>query len=372
MRKVRSSSWMRLISAVLVALFGMGTLGVGTSSGQSDGNTVLYPLIVKDDPRVVTLVTYMGPNFVSDPDARVNGLHYQYHSKLVTAASTDACTAGSVLGDTSPNDVLTLDTSGFFGVQPLFNDNTSLGVLGLNLVTAGPAFAYMTINSQHPDKSPNGGPGFGEAQIVDLANGGIWGYNAVAIPGEAADGQGIGGGVALLSGTRRPVHLYPPTVATTNFSVTPTGTSMIASSTNRARVQLQLSDGDNRGGVYDRNENPIDFTNFARTRCVWVFPLSALVGIQALNNPIWSQNGGWAWFANRPTTAPEDPNNPVLNVNYSNNALVFKIMSAGSAGSFVIDGQPVFTSLCGSGGGPETGVLNGGHTTSEVGCALPQ
>jgi len=337
MSKVRSSSWMRLVSAVLVALMGMGAVGVGTASSQGFGS-VLYPLIIKDDPRVVTLVTYMGPNFSSIGEDRVNGLHYQYHSKLVSALSTDSCVAGSVVGDTSPNDVLTVDTSGHFGTQPLFNDNTSLGVNGLNLVTAGPAFAYLVI-SQNLDTDSVGGPNFGEAQIVDLANGGLWGYNAVSFP-SGSNGQGIGGGAALISGTRRPVHLYPPTAATTHFAVTPTGTNMINSNANRARLQLQLSGGLNQGGVYDRNENPIDFTLLVRTRCVWVFPLSAFVAIQALNNPIWSQNGGWAWLSNNPT-GPEDPNNPVLNVAYDKNALVFKIISAGSAGSFVLDGQPV-------------------------------
>jgi hypothetical protein len=349
MSKVRSSSWTRLVSAVLVALMGVGGLGIGPASSQDSveefGNVVLYPLIVKDDPRVVTLVTYIGPNFSDSLDDRPNGLHYQYHSKgaVSPTLSTDSCVSSSIPGNSSPNDVLTFDSSGFFGTQPFFNDNTSEGVLGLNLIAPSPSLAYLLINAIGGQ-----GPNFGEAEIVDLANGGIWGYNAVAIP-EGANGTQIGGGAALISGTRRPVHLYPPTVATTQFAVTPMGTDMLGSNANRSRLQMQLSSppagGSNFGGVYDVNENPIDFSVFARVRCVWIFPLSALVGSAALDRASWRASGGWGWLSNNPS-GPEGTT-PPLDVAYNQNAIVFKIMSAGSAGSFVIDGLPVTSALFG-------------------------
>jgi len=342
MNKVRSSAWMRLVSAVLVAVMATGTVGVGAASAS---HFVLYPFIVKDDPNVVTIVTFIGPNYDQEEDA---GLHYVYNHKLTTAAATAACSSYSVQGASSINDVLTYDATGFFGTEPLFNDDTSssFGGLGLNLATLGPSIAYLTINDLG-----NGQPSWGEVQIVDLVNGGIWGYNATSIPSDD-DGTGIGTGAALISGTRRPVHLYPPTIATTRFSVTPLGTAMSTNSTNRSAVQLQLSSGG--GGVYDRNENPLDFTVFGRVRCVAVLGYADLIAASALANPVWSVNGGWAWFANRPSAA-SDPIEMLAGVQYNQNAMVFKILSAGTGGQFVLDGQPVFSSICGL----DNFVLNG-------------
>ena len=336
MSKVRSSSWMRLVSAVLVAVMATGTVGVGAASGE---HFLLYPLIVKGDPNAVTLVTFIGPN-AQENDNGDFGLHYVYNHKLTSAAATAACSSYSVTGATSVNDVLTYDATGALGTEPLFNDETSdsFGGLGLNLVTTGPSIAYLTINDQG-----GGQPSWGEAQIVDLTNGGMWGYNATTIPVDD-DGTGIGSGAALISATRRPVHLYPPTVATTRFTVTPLGSAMSTSSTNRSAVQLQLSNGS--GGVYDRNENPIDFSMIGRVRCVGVLGYADLISASALANPVWSVNGGWAWFANRPSAA-SDPAEVLTDVEYNQSAMVFKVISAGSGVNFVLDGQPVFSAICG-------------------------
>jgi hypothetical protein len=352
MSKVRSSSWMRLVSAVLVAVMATGTVGVGVASAE---HVLLYPLIVKGDPGMVTLVTYIGPNYNSEDDL---GLHYQYNSKLTSAAATAACSSYSVTGASSVNDVLTYDATGALGHEPLFNDDTSdsFGGLGLNLVTAGPSLAYLTITEQG-----EGQPSWGEAQIVDLTNGGMWGYNATTIPNND-DGTGIGSAAALISATRRPVHLYPPTVATTRFTVTPLGTAMSTNSTNRSAVQLQLSNG--AGGVYDRNENPLDFVMTGRVRCVGVLGYADLISASALANPVWSVNGGWAWFANKPSAAV-DPVEVLTDVQYDQSAMVFKVLSAGSGASSVVDGQPIFSSICGK----ENQVANDSTTTS---CGLVQ
>jgi len=355
---------MRLVCAVLVALMGLGTVGAGSAWAQSEGgNSVLYPFVLKDDPRSVTLITYMGPNFVDAGGPfvpTINGLHYQYHAKgaVSPATSTSACLGSSFRGNTSRNDVLTYDATGFFGTQPFFDDTTSEGALGLNLGAVSPSIAYLLINNLSEGLP---GPNFGEAQIFDLANGGLWGYNAVAIP-DRSDGRTIGGGVALLTGTRRPVALYPEGVASTNFVVTPMGADMQFSSANRATLQMQLSEASGSGsgfaGVYDRNENPIDFQASVTTECVWVFPLRAVIGLTPFDRPSFRTGGGWGWLANIGGTNQQ-------------NAIVFKVISAGSAGSFVIDGQPVFTSLCGSGGtDPATGVQLG-QTTTDIGCSVP-
>jgi hypothetical protein len=352
MSKVRSSSWMRLVSAVLVAVMATGTVGLGVASAE---HVLLYPFIVKGDPAMVTLVTYIGPNYNSEDD---EGLHYQYNHKLISAAPTAACSSYSVVGASSVNDVLTYDVTGALGTEPLFNDNTSdsFGGLGLNLVAAGPSLAYLTIT-----ELGGGQPSWGEAQIVDVAQGSMWGYNATTIPVDD-DGTGIGSGAALISATRRPVHLYPPTVATTRFTVTPLGPDMSSNSTNRSAVQLQLSDGN--GGVYDRNENPLDFVMTGRVRCVGVLGYADLISASALANPVWSVNGGWAWFANKPSAA-SDPAEILTDVAYNQSAMVFKVLSAGSGANSLVDGQPIFSAICGK----DNQVPNDSTTTS---CGLLQ
>ena len=373
MNKVRGSSWARLVCSLLVAVMATGVLGVGSASAGA-GAYVLYPFVIREGAAFATMVTYIGPNYNEEED---EGLHYQYFTKSSGAALNANCDAASITGASSKNDVLTYDAAGVFGIEPLFNDDTSQSFGGLGLSLSANGIGYLLINDEGGWKTA-----FGEAQIVDLANGGMWGYIGTSIPfGANAQGSplvnsvemekfipGIGGGAALISGTRRPVLLYPPTAATTNFITTPLGTNMRASSaTNRAAFQIQLSTG--TPGVYDRNENPINFLVTARVRCIAVLGYANLIGANALANPVWRENGGWAWFANVGPQAAVDPAEMISNVMYDKNAMVFKVISAGAVGAFVIDGQPVATGLCGYTNGIER-VGNGPEWRTWTQCPL--
>lgn len=345
MRKLRGSSGMRFVSAVLMAMMATGTLGVGTAAAQ---NYVFYPFVVKGDPAVVTLVSYINPNvepFFLPPEETT--LHYQYLYKSPTAALNANCSPFSVPGNSSQNDVLTFDATGAFGAgQPLFNDTTSEGPFGLNLAAASPQFAYLTINDEVIHSEAGSGQGFGEAQVIDVANGTMWGYTAIEIP-SGSNGNLIGGGAVLMTGTRRPVHLFPPALVTTRFAVTamtdnlrtPAG-AKFGDGNNRAALNLQLSNGP--GGVYDRNENPLDGTLIVRMRCIALLGLSDLIPAATLAHPIWSVQGGWAWLSNNDRAAT-DADEDQLGIRYDRNTTVYKVISAGA----VADAQPVVTGLCG-------------------------
>ncbi len=359
MTKFRSSGWTRLVSLALASLMMTGVVGV---IGAWAEHVLLYPFFVVNAPNVTTIVTHMNPFFNGDPGDPVDFLHYQYHFKNATAAATDACQAYSTFGHTSTNDVLTYDVSGFLSTEPLLNDTTSgsAGGLGLNINPPGNLIGYLLIINQSGDN-----PTYGEALIVDIANGGLWGYLADTIPIDdnaigpigSDGGSRLGDSHALATGTRRPVHLLPTSVATTDFIVTPLGSAMIASSTNRTALQMQQTTGFGptfprnyagaapnppffpAGGVYDRNENPLDFVLRPGVRCVGILGYSELISVGVLANPVWNKQGGWAWLANVLINESTNPN--ALTPAFNRNAIVFQRKRSNVFGLFVVEAQRV-------------------------------
>jgi len=356
MTQFRGSSWMRLVSVVLAGLMMTGVIGVG---GAWANHSLLFPFFVVSAPNVTTFATQMNPFFNGDPGDPAHFLHYQYHFKNATAAATDACQAYSTFGHTSQNDIVTFDVSGFISTEPLLLDTTSgsAGGLGLNVNPPGNLIGYLLIINQCGNDIQCGEPPYGEALIADIANGGLWGYLADNIESGDDGLNGLRDSHVLPTGTRRPVHLLPTSVATTDFIVTPLGTAMLSSSTNRTALQMQQTSnfgneffrnypgavpnppGFPAGGVYDRNENPLDFVLRPGVRCVGILGYSDLISAGVLANPVWNRQGGWAWLANVLVNESTNPN--ALTPAFNRNAIVFKRTRSSVFGPFVIDAQRV-------------------------------
>jgi len=319
---------------------------------------LLYPFFVVNAPNVTTFITEINPFFNGDPGDPAEFNHYQYHFKNATAAATDACQAYSTFGHTSTNDIVTFDVSGFISTEPLLQDTTSgsAGGLGLNLNPPGNLIGHLLIINQGP--GINGvETHYGEALIADIANGGLWGYLADSIFEDDDALNRLGDAHVLPTGTRRPVHLLPTSVATTDFIVTPVGTAMITSSTNRTALQMQQTSNFGNefprdyggpvpnppsfpaGGVYDRNENPLDFVLRPGVRCVGILTYTDLISAGVLANPVWNKQGGWAWLANVLVNESTNPN--ALTPAFNRNAIVFQRKRSSVFGPFVIDAQRV-------------------------------
>jgi hypothetical protein len=338
---------MRLVSLGLVGLMMTGVVGVGSAVAY---HRLLFPFVIAASPNVTTFVTVMNPFFGDlDPSDPANLLHYQYHHKSSTAAADAACDSYSTFGHTSTNDVLTYDVSGFLSTEPLLGDTTSdsFGGTGLNL-TVNNQIGYLVVIQQAKGKGPNQ-PTWGEAHILDFANGGLWGYSAVSIP-ENDNGGSIGGAAALLTGTRRPVHLLPQSVATTDFIVTPLGTTMSTSSTNRTALKFtqtgkgigtvyDVEGSPPPGGVYGRNEELLDFERVGKVRCVGILTYSDLISASVLANPVFASRGGWGWLTNIVVAAVGDP--VVGTPAFNRNAIVQKRVRSNVFTPFVVDAQLV-------------------------------
>src|SRR5262245_5650215 len=249
MAQVRSSCWLRLVSLVLVALLFSGLVDVRNAWALHD---LLFAFWVVNAPSVTTFVTEVNPFFNGDPGDPADFMHYQYFFKAATAPVGDACQSYSTFGHTSQNDIVTFDVSGFISTEPLLSDTTSgsAGGLGLNVNPSGNLIGYLLMINQGPGvvEGLDAQPHYGEALIVDVANGGLWGYLPDDIPFFddaicqtieciAADPPRLGDAHVLPTGTRRPVHLLPTSLATTDFIVTPLGSAMASNANNRTALQ---------------------------------------------------------------------------------------------------------------------------------------
>jgi len=333
------ASWLtRLVSLGLVGLMLTGVIGVGAASAD---HMLLYPFWISNAPNVTTFISYMNPFFNGDPGDPADFLHYQYFFKLASASESANCEAYSTFGRTSENDVVTFDVAGLVSTEPLLFDTTSASAGGLGLsMTIKNTIGYLLIINRSGE-----GPTYGEALIADIANGGIWGYLADSIPEDDDAANGLRDSHVLATGTRRPVQLLPTNAATTDFLVTPLGTDMAVNSSSRTALQMQQTAGFGPdfavpgpvppGGVYDRNENPLDFQRRPNVRCVAILTYSDLISSSVLANPVWARQGGWAWLAN--VVLNDDPESPA----FDRNAVVFKRTRSSVFGSFAVDAQRV-------------------------------
>ncbi len=141
-------------------------------------------------------------------------------------------------------------------------------------------------------------------------------------------------------------YVHPPSVATTEFVITPLSYGLLSQpggydssllEDQMVVVQPVTLDTGTLSQVYDRNENTLSATKEKKVTCVGVATLDELLGSGILNNPAFQSQGGWAYLFNKPFDA--DPNTPGQQWP-GNFAWTYKVESSSALGSFMINGLP--------------------------------
>jgi len=327
---------------------------VAATAGAVQANTFLkvypyhlIPYVVKDANRttVVTLV---------DIKAYSSGatVHLQYWTKSTTDANTAACQPSSVTIPVTDNDIMTFDTAGLLG-YPLFGDTTNPAPLGTSIAFAAPRHGYLVADAAH-----------GSALIstsywleLDLANGGAHGdigqnnddgpwNNDYANFGGMSSSDYVGSANSLYPTHvlnyfeyTTAVNFWPSSVASTAFTVTPTGTAMLTRENNQ--VVMQVFNDNQVQGAYDRNENGVDGTVPVTVRCVGrVTPAQLMPGVVA--NAAWAAQGGWGRLANLgENVASNYPSGQTPGSSGDLPAIVYQVDSASVGGKFMTNATRV-------------------------------
>ncbi len=294
------------------------------AAAASAASQLLFPYVIKDSNRT-TLVTVIGNGQPVNAGAQ---LRVQYWTKSLTAANTAACEPNSSELSFTDNDIVTFDTAGLLGPGPLFGDTTNSAPLGTSISYAAPRHGYLVV-----DWNPDDIAFAGSWIEIDLANGGAHGDAAIR-SGIADDFTITEDNKALYVGlpdtatvtTARAVPFWPPSTASTVFTVTPLGSAMRTVENNQ--MVSQILNSNPTQGAYDRNENGIDGTVPQTVRCVGRLTAGQLMpGV--VSNAAWAAIGGWGWFTN----LGDGDNNYTESVTIDLRAAVYQVDTSSAAGA---------------------------------------
>lgn len=307
--------------AVVVALAMLISFGVAVKDAKADA--ILFPWVVKSNS-VSTLVSVVNTAGTPMPGDYDSVLHYQYWYKRTTAnGQAEICDPVSFKRPTSKDDIVTFDAAGNInGGKALFNDPSPYGGQSFKLNAEAPRRAFLIVDNNTPGIGSRGlnvdGTLYGEAIVLELAGGAAWGYIAYNADGGAAttqstevffnDGLDLQGEVidwVTVDGIEwTQTTILPPSIATTKFFVTPVETDMTGicrgqrCGTANARVQLFVMDpsGYWYGGIYDNDENIIDFDRRKNIVCTSADDLKAFMTEAAYNQFTDTNGQGWAYI----------------------------------------------------------------------------
>jgi len=263
---------------------------------------ILFPYIINtaNEMTVATLITPATDGVGTTAGAGPWNMHFQYYVKDVTTGPAAACQATSVFIDFTANDMMTWGVGTRWGpaFAQLFND-TNVAPLGTAMSVIGVPNHHGYFVSQRP-LSAAAQVQWGYIYNIDFLNASAWASEALDIPLNS-DATATSAGVSIKDALfntvgAAPVELFPAAALPTSFKVTPLGVNMLLDSNNAVDVMLsRITGAAPVQGAYDRQENPIDGTVPVSVNCVGDVTLTQLApGILA--NPLWSANGGWAWF----------------------------------------------------------------------------
>jgi hypothetical protein len=379
MKKARNKVLLLLMVFVLTC-FAISSIAEAQPWGPDGGLAVVFPYIVKDDPNTITLVTVVVPSPSASNDCAAT-IHYRYYYKSFTSPDpstadiTATCSEQDFAGKTSPNDMVTFDITGMLGGgNPLLSDTNSGNLKAsdtLALTTPGPQIGYLVaevLDAQEGTACTAAGHGpnlnwgpYGEALIIDIANGGASGYRGWGDYWNHDEPQNLYDNYTV------PTTAFPDRYAKTSFAVTPynfegegscegtcTGTDVPGTQTwgasgtydssllqvQKAVVQLITIDnvGTIQKSVYDRNENRLSSTIPQKVTCIGVLKLSDLLDNGIKSSPSWVAGGGWAYMWN-----PAFYENGLILgdvLHWENDAWIYKIESSSAFGPFMTNMQP--------------------------------
>jgi len=378
--------------AILSVLVGMALLlsfGVGVKDVKAD--QILFPWIVKgtDVSTIVSVVNTAGSNLGWSYLGADQILHYQYWYKASTANEQDeVCLGVSYKRPTSKDDIVTFDAArNLNNGLPLFNDDPArYGNQQFGLSAAAPRRAFLIVDNDTPFFTTNADNEnetlYGEAMVLELAGGAAWGYIAYNATGQSgatlqtspvtfldsADNYGeVIGGVAgrnvepvpsIGVGEITPMVLLPANVGKTRIFTTPIDNAHIGTipgqtfpandngsvpnqRVGNANVRLQLiynpTTGQYYGGIFDNDENPIDFQRPKDIVCTAADDISELFTEAAWLEFSATNGQGWAYLDTQ--TGTIDANGDIRIDNPTDEACVGKLEFTNADNPAIIGGQ---------------------------------
>lgn len=185
----------KVLVSVLVVLALLFSFGMAE---KASADSLMFPWIVKSST-VTTLVSVVNISEISG-DCMGNlvtpKLHYQYWYKGDTLTGT--CNDQSFERQTSQNDIVSFDASGQMGGgAALFNDQPPLDghvtyTPNQFAMTSAPAVAraFLLVDNNNTDCFEDAWSAslYGEAMVIQLSQGGAWGYIAYNAAGGGPDG----------------------------------------------------------------------------------------------------------------------------------------------------------------------------------------
>jgi len=278
-----------------------------------------------------------------------NELHLQYQTKSLTDANTAACQPSSVMIPVTPNDIVTFDTAGILG-YPLFGDSTNPAPTGTSISYPAPRHGFLWIGANYQQANHAGYINGATWIELDLANGGAHG-DAAPLAFQTNVSRNNGGDwftnkwvVELGQYNATPVQLFPSSVASQFFTVTPLGSDMLNRENNQTIVQI-INHSDVQG-AYDRNENGVDGTVPVTVRCVGrVTPAQLMPGVVA--NAAWAAQGGFGYLANLGDGDGDFYESQGGTNSGDLDAMVYQIDQTTAGGKFMSNATRIVSSLAG-------------------------
>jgi len=330
-----------VLSICIMAVLIVTLIGIG---GQAHGDAILFPFVTMSNTvaTLITIVNTAGLPYSYDYLGIPFQLHYEYWYKQSTNNSDqEKCTELDFMRPTSANDIVTFDATGNINSgQALFNDSSPYNtgsITSFHLPVEKPRRAFLIVDNNtswltdYPNP-PNGfignvdGTLYGEALILNLASGDMWGYTAYNARGGGvsnytndpvffSDGMDYEGEVIGPDEKGKTVFL-PQNEYLTRYFVTPVGIDINGQRTGNANSTIQLlikdSDGNYYGGMYDNDENPISFTQKVNVVCTGALSITDLIPSAALNYFLTSQNQMWGYLGTDNGTVTNNPTSQAI------------------------------------------------------------
>jgi hypothetical protein len=367
----------KIFISVLVALALVFSFAVSVKDAKADA--ILFPWVIKSDAvsTIISVVNTAGIVGSYEFQSIPFRLHYDYYYKRTTDnLQTEDCINHSFKQFTSKDDIITFDASGNINAGlPLFFDTSPYDLLQpMNLIDPGPRRAFLIVDNNTGNFNDLGvnedGTLYGEAIVLEIAGGAAWGYIAFNAAegtgpsqtapvtfrnGQDDQGEVVGGAISSVAGVAVPnphgtitlgirpeitqTVLLPDNMGTTRFFFTPADMTVPAGAelptcpvdsavpnqrlgNINTRIQLiaQQPDGTYIGGMYNNDEEILDFHNPKNIVCTSGDNVDQLVAGGALNYLQTTGKQGWAYMDplegtyDSPTDPDICPDNPSVDM----------------------------------------------------------
>lgn len=283
----------RIFIGALGALVVAFLLSFGMAVKNAQADSILFPWIAKGGC-VSTLISVV--NTAEMDEDRNEELHYQYWHKITPCnGQCERCTCYSFKRPTSKDDIVTFDASGNISDgKALYGEEDYYEGKKFRLNVEAPRRAFLIVDNDDLDCNEDGTI-YGEAMVLELSGGAAWGYIAYNPDGDSndsfADSNDVLGEVIGLGEMTQTV-LLAPDQGITRFFATPICDSKNSQRDGDIDGQMYLTAWEEQG-IYDNDENVIDFCKKKNIVCTAIADLKHLIGEGAYNE--FKDTGGQGW-----------------------------------------------------------------------------